>query len=208
MYCANNSKLIGILNDFDLAAVMDPGKRCPPRTGYERTGTLAFMALDLLQYCDGEMSRWYRHDLESFTWVLYWEMFKFPYREWTEGTFSQVFSAKRSVMNAVSQQLPNLKLQWKLDLRFITSWFWSWINLIQTTNVEMTTAAIASGSDKALTGSEVLDICHATDTATADTVHIRAAVECAKNIRESSRLEIPALLDTTWIDVVLVQPGS
>ncbi|KAF8877383.1 hypothetical protein BD779DRAFT_1475263 [Infundibulicybe gibba] len=60
----------GILNDFDLALLR--ARRLP--SGTERTGTMPFMALDLLEEpaWKGEVRREYRHDAESFAWVLLW----------------------------------------------------------------------------------------------------------------------------------------
>ncbi|KAF8875561.1 hypothetical protein BD779DRAFT_209435 [Infundibulicybe gibba] len=60
----------GILNDLDLAQLRD---RLPP-SGTERTGTMPFMAFDLLQEpaWHGHVEREYRHDAESFAWVLLW----------------------------------------------------------------------------------------------------------------------------------------
>jgi hypothetical protein len=60
----------GILNDYDLAHL-----RGQPRPkGNERTGTMPFMALDLLTDLTwkGKVKRIYRHDCESFAWVLFW----------------------------------------------------------------------------------------------------------------------------------------
>ena len=57
---------VGILNDFDLATWV--GHRT---TNNDRTGTIPFMALDMLKgELDGRIPRLYRHDLESFSWVL------------------------------------------------------------------------------------------------------------------------------------------
>jgi hypothetical protein len=60
----------GVLNDFDLAHL----KGHPRPSGTERTGTMPFMALDLLTKAAGEgkVERLYRHDCESFVWVLLW----------------------------------------------------------------------------------------------------------------------------------------
>ncbi|PPR06232.1 hypothetical protein CVT24_000623 [Panaeolus cyanescens] len=57
----------GVLADFDLSRLHSQG---PPMT--ENTGTLPFMALDLLtdKAAAGEVQRRYRHDVESFAWVL------------------------------------------------------------------------------------------------------------------------------------------
>lgn len=53
------------LNDYDLARV--EGRMDGP-SGWERTGTIPFMALDLLtdNAMAGHVTRMYRHDAESF----------------------------------------------------------------------------------------------------------------------------------------------
>ena len=61
----------GVLNDFDLARSTTPGILQP--RGFERTGIKPFLALDLLTDAqDGPVEQLYRHDLESFLWVLMW----------------------------------------------------------------------------------------------------------------------------------------
>jgi len=72
MYKEDNN--YGVLNDFDLSTIMEPGARNPNRQGLERTGTLPFMALELLEEkgFDGKIPRRYDHELESFAWVLVW----------------------------------------------------------------------------------------------------------------------------------------
>ncbi|KAG1893871.1 uncharacterized protein F5891DRAFT_1256959 [Suillus fuscotomentosus] len=70
MWYWRNGKRIGVLNDYDLSSLADdPGPR-----GNERTGTVPFMALDLLTKDDqqGTVKHLYRHDLESFMWVFAW----------------------------------------------------------------------------------------------------------------------------------------
>ena len=57
---------LGIVNDFDLATWV--GHSIPNN---DRTGTIPFMAIDLLNGgLDRCIPRLYRHDLESFSWVL------------------------------------------------------------------------------------------------------------------------------------------
>ena len=60
----------GILNDYDLAHL----EGNPRPSGTERTGTMPFMALNLLteDAWEGKIERRYRHDCESFAWVLLW----------------------------------------------------------------------------------------------------------------------------------------
>ncbi|KAH0825992.1 hypothetical protein J3R83DRAFT_7461 [Lanmaoa asiatica] len=59
---------VGVLNDFDLATVQGTVR------GNERTGTIPFMAIELLseEGLAGHISHKYEHDLESFLWVLVW----------------------------------------------------------------------------------------------------------------------------------------
>ncbi|KAG1826529.1 hypothetical protein EV424DRAFT_1599826 [Suillus variegatus] len=70
MWYWKDDKRIGVLNDYDLSSLADdPGPR-----GNERTGTVPFMALDLLTKDgqQGKVKHVYRHDLESFMWVFAW----------------------------------------------------------------------------------------------------------------------------------------
>ena len=56
----------GIVNDYDLATWVDHST-----TNTDRTGTIPFMAIDLLDGgLEDRIPRLYRHDLESFVWVL------------------------------------------------------------------------------------------------------------------------------------------
>ena len=59
----------GVLNDFDLARWGAPDRKPSAK---DNTGTLPFLALDLLneRALDGSVPRLYRHDAESFTWCL------------------------------------------------------------------------------------------------------------------------------------------
>jgi len=72
MYNEDNKN--GVLNDFDLSTIMKPGSLHPNRQGLERTGTLPFMAMELLHEkgFEGKIPRRYRYELESFAWVLVW----------------------------------------------------------------------------------------------------------------------------------------
>lgn len=56
-----SEKHSGVMNDWDLAFVDGLSKH----DGSDRTGTVLFMALDLLtdEYWDGTIERLYRHDL-------------------------------------------------------------------------------------------------------------------------------------------------
>jgi len=96
----------GVLNDFDLSTIMNPGDRNPNRQGLERTGTLPFMAVELLHTkgFDGLVPRRYDHELESFSWVLVWvsrcvlggQESERPPRleEWLDDNNDQVYKSK------------------------------------------------------------------------------------------------------------------
>ena len=91
-----DGKIIGVLNDFDLAAIMEPGDRNPTKKGWERTGTLPFMSLDLLKHFDGQIKRWYRHDLESSAWCLTFHMFMERHDEWLVPNHVLIYKDKGS----------------------------------------------------------------------------------------------------------------
>ncbi|KAG2339602.1 hypothetical protein BDR05DRAFT_967788 [Suillus weaverae] len=68
VYKTSDGRYIGVLNDFDLSSTRDSP------SGQERTGTVPFMALDLLtkEGIEGKVKHLYQHDAESFIWVLTW----------------------------------------------------------------------------------------------------------------------------------------
>ncbi|KAG2064592.1 hypothetical protein BDR04DRAFT_1109869 [Suillus decipiens] len=75
VYKTSDGRYIGVLNDFDLSSTQDSP------SGQERTGTIPFMAIELLtkEAIKGEVQHLYRHDAESFIWVLTWVSLR--YRE-------------------------------------------------------------------------------------------------------------------------------
>ncbi|KAG8952080.1 hypothetical protein FRC03_012271 [Tulasnella sp. 419] len=92
MYYRHQGRVMGVLNDYDLSTLTPPGCDQGP-TGTDRTGTLPFMALDLLEpdALAGEVEHQYRHDFEAFLWVLTWiahryqggeEIPKAPFTSW------------------------------------------------------------------------------------------------------------------------------
>ena len=64
----DDRRKVGVLNDFDLAKFAGQAGA----SGQDNTGTLPFMALDLLseEGLRGEIPRRYRHEAESFAWSL------------------------------------------------------------------------------------------------------------------------------------------
>ncbi len=76
---SNDSKSVTlILNDFDLAAyVGEDGLPIKTNLSEHRTGTLPFMAIDVLQHLTTN-THYLRHDLESVFWVALWCLVKLP----------------------------------------------------------------------------------------------------------------------------------
>jgi Fungal protein kinase len=60
-----------ILNDFDLAAPMNPGSPSPSQPGFEKVGTRPFIGMDMF-FAARKLNRGFRHDLESALWSAVW----------------------------------------------------------------------------------------------------------------------------------------
>jgi len=91
MYKRRGDTVVGVLIDFDLAIL--GGSQS---TNTERTGTMPFMALDILSHIahDAHRIHLYRYDVESFLWVAIWvcgtyeggeERQDAPFEAWTQG---------------------------------------------------------------------------------------------------------------------------
>jgi hypothetical protein len=119
-----------ILNDFDLAAIMEPGAVSPSKVGFERTGTKPFMAVDLLIKNDGMIKRLYAHDLESMIWCMVWYLE--PQPNWTHGSMEEVgdrklaatlrFKAKEPSEWAIDNDAEGL---WASVIRILKAWIMS-----------------------------------------------------------------------------------
>lgn len=90
----------GMIIDLDLAIELD-GR---PSGAKHRTGTMQFMAIEILE---GEPHT-YRHDLESFFYVMLWVMIQLRYgflpetsrlRSWYAGSYEQIANQKRGHMD-------------------------------------------------------------------------------------------------------------
>jgi len=91
MYKRRGNTVVGVLIDFDLAIL--GGSQS---TSTERTGTMPFMALEILAHIAAG-NHWvhlYRYDVESFLWVAIWvcgtyedgkERRDAPFKAWTQG---------------------------------------------------------------------------------------------------------------------------
>ncbi|KAF8838060.1 hypothetical protein BDN67DRAFT_1004556 [Paxillus ammoniavirescens] len=108
MYHRVNGKVVGVLNDHDLASLA--GSDNP--LGNEPTGTMLFMAIDLLDAGgqDGKVKHLYRHDMESFVWVFVWICHQFkdgklrtrrPLDAWAKADARRCVLEKSNVLIAI-----------------------------------------------------------------------------------------------------------
>lgn len=94
-----------VLNDWDLSVI--PGES--PEVG-EHTATIPFLAGDLLSpaYWEGKIKVLYRHDLESFVWILLWVFVCYRdrkaavpdrLREWQTANYNSCYGSRVSFLN-------------------------------------------------------------------------------------------------------------
>ena len=93
------------LNGFDPAELMVVGERIPKREGFGRTGTLPFMAVELLEYRNGQISRWFRHDLESCMWCLVWQALAEEREHWYGENLARTISEKDAFDTQMSMHI-------------------------------------------------------------------------------------------------------
>ncbi|SZF03906.1 unnamed protein product [Blumeria hordei] len=135
--CEDPKDYGGILIDLDLTILFKEGK--PQGKLEAMMGTIQFMALEILQNSFVQpgtvVSHSYRHDLESFFYVLLWICIRFRWpddksphsaflRKWYSGTAEEIYSNKKihmkkgifgdKVMERISPDFENVKyLVWK-----------------------------------------------------------------------------------------------
>ncbi|KAF5313573.1 hypothetical protein D9611_010172 [Ephemerocybe angulata] len=78
----------GLLNDWDMASFIEAiADKTSSAHNHNRTGTLPFMALDLIYpttwHTVHPREHWYRHDLESFFYILVWAAIHYNLKEKT-----------------------------------------------------------------------------------------------------------------------------
>ncbi|KAH9484452.1 hypothetical protein JR316_0003934 [Psilocybe cubensis] len=122
----------GILNDFDMAAVLNPDSGIDPASTphHHFTGTLPFMAVDLLEPSrpDSSNIHHYRHDLESFYYFLIWATTLYdlkaghrvapkersPLYRWCKGDEISVYHAKLSLHSCGFQKCAaDMRPEWE-----------------------------------------------------------------------------------------------
>ena len=105
MYCRDGDSVVGVLNNWDLAAALSVS----PTPNTDRTGTVSFMALELLSNEDTAHMFW--HDTESFIWVFLWvcassdgsemEAVVEPYKTWRGLDMLACKQTQRAFLSAV-----------------------------------------------------------------------------------------------------------
>ncbi|CAA7264594.1 unnamed protein product [Cyclocybe aegerita] len=125
----NRVQKCGVLTDFDLA--LPPGLSSP--SGFERTGTVPFMALELLtaQYWEGKVLRRYRHELEALIWVLAFVLLRFNNKgigedkanteSWMTSSYKTCLEKKFSILSTRFPVQDSFKRQKSFGLR-LTAW--------------------------------------------------------------------------------------
>ena len=127
----------GVLNDFDLSAIMEPGASSPTRTDYERTGTKPFMAFDLLvePSYNGVIPRLYRHELESFSWVLLWaglctRSISSPFDRWLAQNPLDVYDRKLGFISRLGYFRPANKTSlYDETASTLEAWLYFWVEI-------------------------------------------------------------------------------
>lgn len=197
--------LFGVLNDFDLAAIMEIGDRSPKKAGFERTGTVPFMALDLLDYYNGQIRRWFRHDLEASTWCLVWQSLlinKDEREKWYTGTFEAVSNHRRVLLSKYTREM--IDEDWEPYFEAIDAWLSVWRAVHDGMAFEI--KKLPKGASKFEARDKI-------DRESTDESFMRSSVEAVvKGIGEMTGDIKPemvdALADTSWIDVQLIDLPS
>jgi len=137
MFKHHQGRSKGIVNDWDMASHLDDAGEVPLSTARHRTGTIPFMARDLL--VENPHAHLYRHDLESFYYILVWAVVHFDLKnkrrhknhpnlaDWDASTLGQARKAKISFIQSrtiasetfdhARKEFAELRKQWLEPLR-------------------------------------------------------------------------------------------
>jgi len=123
VYKNANNEWIGVLNDYDLSSTQQDGP-----SGNERTGTIPFMAIDLLEKeaIQGKVQHLYQHDAESLIWVLAWVCLRYedgklrssrPLDEWLKADANECREKKNDFLisgRRKAKPSPSHKANWEI----------------------------------------------------------------------------------------------
>ena len=201
MYSELGDKKRGVLNDFDLASVMEPGSRFPEKTGWERSGSIPFMAEALIEFPDGMVKRWYRYDFESFAWCLLWHTLVTPSPDWPLEDLGSVLKFKTAITSSSFECffLAKARLEWRMYIGVIFEWF----RRLDEMRMKIRDSAYSKfrWSQKIFTNTEKALIYDELDDKIEDKEHIRPIILAAKSMEEGQGFEV--LDNITWIDITI-----
>ena len=191
----SDSKITGNLNDFDFEGIAKSKDCILSRRGWERTGTSAFMALELLKYHDCQLKRWYRHDLESSAWCFVYLILASDLSTWRNDTHEEIFSAKLTFCQFTSAYKTHPV--WVDYMVFAYTWVRRWMALDGLRNELVETILDKSEQIAKLTEEELK---------VADVVYIKDAIAKASKLNGSTGLEVFFETANEWINVTLLEP--
>ena len=114
--------IVGVLIDFEPAILSGSQS-----TNIERTGTMPFMAFDILAsiVTDTPQQHLYRHDAESFLWVAIWvcgtyeggiERQDAPFNDWTQGDARHCRAYKIEFLTSYDEKVWSKSHQARVDV--------------------------------------------------------------------------------------------
>ena len=191
-----DSKIIENLNDFNFEGIAKSKNCIPSRRGWERTGTSAFMALELLKYRDGQLKRWYRYDLESSAWCFAYLILATDLSAWFNGTHVKIRHAKLSF--AYDSSTYEIHPIWA-DYRIFTyAWVRKWIRLTESRN-ELLDTIVDKG--------EQIEKLTEEDSKVADAVYMKDVIDEASKLEGSTDLEVFQTANECGISITLDSAG-
>ena len=190
MYYEQDDKKYGVLNDFDLAAIMAVGERTPKKQGFERTGTLPFMAIDLLRHSNGQISRWFRHDLESCMWCLVWQALAKKQEHWYSEELSRIDAEKSKMLGMLD--ISHLKVEWRPFIPFLEHWTFSFGDRMKDRRRLVS---------RLVTDVERIKAWQDADDKAIDADFMRPDAQAGKNMLKIEGVK--ALEDLSWIEIVV-----
>lgn len=123
MYRTRGNTIYAVLNDWDLAIDVTVPQM---HTGFEITGTVPFMAIDRLTPAAlrGEVQHFYRHDLESFFYILVWALCCYRNSRRLDSLPESLACWIQDTMAECRRKKIELlwEPRWPLDLRPMQSW--------------------------------------------------------------------------------------
>ncbi|KAI0076861.1 hypothetical protein K474DRAFT_1675272 [Panus rudis PR-1116 ss-1] len=128
MYDEVDGDILGVPNDWDFAI---DEHNDPQHHGLERTGTVPYMALDLLENSQGQIRHLYRHDHEATIWIATWVVLCYKNGEyvgnshnerlalWRTGSYADCAVEKFAFLRKLWKQKP--QEEWKKEWFIVES---------------------------------------------------------------------------------------